>query len=169
MKRAVDDGFSVKTYLNNKDVALLEDLKPTKNQQRKKTEKTESCTSHSAAVAKPSVGNDTSPKARHKKGDSQRLSLQLFLSGKSVSDIAAERKLSTATIESHLAVFVSTGQLKADDLVSLQHQKFIRGVVRSFDKAYTLTDIKALLPDNYTYFEIKVVLADMNRNQAQQR
>ena len=169
MKRAVGDGFSVKTYLNNKAVALLEDLKPTKNQQCKKTEKTESGASHSAAVAKPSVGNDTSPKARHKKGDSQRLSLQLFLSGKSVSDIAAERKLSTATIESHLAEFVSTGQLKADDLVSLQHQKFIRGVVRSFDKAYTLTDIKALLPDNYTYFEIKVVLADMNRNQAQQR
>ena len=152
MTRAAKEGFSVKSYLNNKAIALLDDIKPTKEQLRQMKKK-----------PKADSQNDDTPQApKRQKGDSQRLSFQLFNKGKSIKDIAAERKMSTATIETHIANFVATGELDVDRVVSSQHQKFIRGVIRSFDKSYTLSDIKALLPDTYTYFEIKAVMADIN-------
>lgn len=164
MQRAEDEGFSVKSYLNNKAVALLDDLKPTKEQQRKMER----------AVQKKSAGNgeqygnrEDTLMSKRQKGDSQRLSFALFQAGKSVKEIADERKMSVTTVESHISHFVETGQLDVNRIVSNQHQKFIRGVVRSFDRSYTLSDIKALLPDTYSYFEIKAVLADMNRKENQ--
>jgi hypothetical protein len=67
------------------------------------------------------------------------------------------------TIENHLAHFVELGELKVGEVVSTQHQKIIRGIVRSFDKAYSLSDVKNLLPNDYSYAEIKLVIADMNK------
>ena len=75
--------------------------------------------------------------------------------------IAAARSLTVGTIENHLAHFVETGELKIGDVVSTQHQKMIRGIIKSFDKAYALSDVKNLLPDDYTYAEIKLVIADI--------
>ena len=80
-----------------------------------------------------------------------------------IKEIAEDRKISPATVETHIANFIATGELDVDRVVSSQHQRFIRGVIHSFDKSYTLSDIKAVLPNTYTYFEIKAVLADMNR------
>ena len=60
-----------------------------------------------------------------------------------------------------MAHFVETGELKIGDVVSTQHQKMIRGIIKSFDKAYALSDVKNLLPDDYTYAEIKLVIADI--------
>ncbi|MGI8634830.1 MAG: helix-turn-helix domain-containing protein, partial [Segetibacter sp.] len=51
------------------------------------------------------------------KGESSRISLQMFKEGKSVAEISAERSLSQSTIESHLAGFVTTGEVDILDLV----------------------------------------------------
>ena len=149
LTRAIDNGFSVKSYLNNKAVALLDDLKPTKKPQNRKTVQPQNRTTEQAP--------------KRQKGDSQRLSFQLFNEGKSIKEIATERNISTNTVENHIAHFITTDELDIDRVVTPQHQKFIRGVIRSFDKSYTLSDIKALLPNTYTYFEIKAVLADINK------
>lgn len=52
------------------------------------------------------------------KGESGRITLQMFKQGKSVADIATARSMSPGTIESHLARFVTTGEVDILDLVN---------------------------------------------------
>ena len=54
---------------------------------------------------------------RENPGDSRRVSLQMFRSGKSIPEIATERKFTVATIEGHLASFISSGEVKVAELV----------------------------------------------------
>ena len=110
---------------------------------------------------KPKVEKEETPKKM--KVDTKRETLKLFLDGKPIKEIAAMRSLTVNTIENHLAHFVTEGELKIGDVVSTQHQKIIRGIVKSFNKAYALSDVKNLLPPDYTYAEIKLVIAYMNR------
>ncbi|GEO12065.1 helix-turn-helix domain-containing protein [Segetibacter aerophilus] len=51
------------------------------------------------------------------KGESGRISLQMFKQGKSIEDISVARGMSQGTIESHLATFVATGEVDILDLV----------------------------------------------------
>lgn len=145
-----EEGFSVRTYLDSKAKAAIEDFKPKKTKQRTKNEKRKT--------------KDEEPeKPKRQKGDSERESLRLFSEGKSIKEIAELRNIGVATIETHLSHFIADGTLDINDFVSQQHQRFIRGVLRVQDRSYTLSDIKRLLPDDYSYFEIKAVIADINR------
>jgi hypothetical protein len=49
--------------------------------------------------------------------DSKTTSYELFISGRSVPEIASERRMAVSTIEGHLAHFVGTGQLDLERLV----------------------------------------------------
>ena len=145
-----EEGFSVRTYLSSKAKAAIEDFKPKKTKQRTKNEKRKT--------------KDEEPeKPKRQKGDSERESLRLFSEGKSIKEIAELRNIGVSTIETHLSRFIADGTLDINDFVSQQHQRFIRGVLRVQDRSYTLSDIKRLLPDDYSYFEIKAVIADINR------
>ena len=104
-------------------------------------------------------------KPKKEKVDTRANTFKLFREGKSIKEIATERSLTVGTIENHLAHFVEQGDLKVGEVVSTQHQKMIRGIVKSFDKAYALSDVKNLLPNDYTYAEIKLVLADMKKEE----
>lgn len=55
--------------------------------------------------------------AKAERGESRRITLQMFKQGKPVADIAAERSMSAGTIQSHLAGFVATGEVDILDLV----------------------------------------------------
>ena len=144
--RLKDSGFSIRGYLSAKAKAALDDFvmeneeeKPRRTKKRKEE------------------------KPKKEKVDTKALTYKLLREGKSIREIAAERSLTIGTIENHLAHFVETGELKVDEVVSVQHQKIIRGIVKSFSKAYSLSDVKNLLPADYSYAEIKLVIADMNR------
>ena len=103
-------------------------------------------------------------KPKKEKIDTKEITYKMFREGKSIADIAKERSVTKGTIENHLAHYVETGELKVDEVVSPQHQKIIRGIIRSFDKAYALSDVKNLLPNDYTYAEIKLVIADTKKH-----
>ncbi|MBQ6966057.1 MAG: helix-turn-helix domain-containing protein [Bacteroidaceae bacterium] len=137
-------GFSIKGFLNAKAKAALDEVHVEEGKRKK-----------------PKVEKEETPKKM--KVDTKRETLKLFLDGKPIKEIAAMRSLTVNTIENHLAHFVTEGELKIGDVVSTQHQKIIRGIVKSFNKAYALSDVKNLLPPDYTYAEIKLVIADMNR------
>lgn len=144
--RLKDSGFSIRGYLSAKAKAALDDFvmededeKPKRTKKRKEE------------------------KPKKEKVDTKALTYKLLREGKSIREIAAERSLTIGTIENHLAHFVETGELKVDEVVSVQHQKIIRGIVKSFSKAYSLSDVKNLLPASFSYAEIKLVIADMNR------
>lgn len=141
-KRIGDEGFSVKGYLSAKAKASLDDLKPEKEKKEKKE--------------KP----EKEVKVKRQKGDSERETLAMFKEGKSIDEIAATRSLTTGTIVGHLSSFITTGEVKLSDIVSEERQNIILNAASKVasDEERRLTAIKALLPDDYSYSEIKLTL-----------
>ena len=140
--RLKGEGFSIRGFLNAKARAALDEVvideKEVKVKKRKVKEE----------------------KPKKEKVDTRGLTYKMFREGKSINEIAAERSLTVGTVENHLAHFVETGEMDVSEVVSTQHQKIIRGILKSFNKAYSLSEVKNLLPNDYTYAEIKLVIAD---------
>ena len=143
--RLKEEGFSIRSYLNAKAKAALDEVVIDEKEVKVKKKKVKE------------------EKPKKEKVDTRGLTYKMFREGKSIKEIAAERSLTVGTVENHLSYFVEQGELKVNEVVSTQHQKIIRGIIKSFSKAYSLSDVKNLLPNDYTYAEIKLVIADMKR------
>lgn len=102
------------------------------------------------------VVSNHKPKKREK-GESQRISLQLFKEGKSVFDIATEREMAYGTIETHLAGFIPTGEISIYDLVKMQKVVDITKVIDKL-KTESTSEIKNAMSDDYSYGEIRAVM-----------
>ncbi|MGD9564012.1 MAG: DNA helicase RecQ [Pyrinomonadaceae bacterium] len=105
-----------------------------------------------------------SPEKRGKsKGSTHQTSFNMFRDGKSVSEIAALRNLGVSTIEGHLARFVETGEIHLDELVPVEKIAVIQKAIHESDNPEGwLSPIKEILGDDYTYGEIRAVLAATN-------
>jgi len=95
-----------------------------------------------------------------KPGDTRRESFNLYQSGITVVEIASLRNLSPMTIEGHLAWFVERGELDVTAIVRKEKIPAIQDAVESYgdDK---LAPLKEILGDDYSYGEIKAVIAWM--------
>ncbi|WP_462249787.1 helix-turn-helix domain-containing protein [Ekhidna sp.] len=86
-----------------------------------------------------------------------QITFDMFKEGKSIQVIAEERGLVEGTIESHLAQFVQNGLLDIEDI--LKPSK-IKAILKCYSQGLTKSgEIKAALPDSYTWGEIKIGLA----------
>jgi len=93
-----------------------------------------------------------------KKVDTKTVSFNLFRQGKTIGEIAKERNLTPGTIENHLGVFVGTGEISINEILSPEKQVLIKTAAEKFGSE----GIKAVLdnlPPGYTYNEIRMVLA----------
>jgi ATP-dependent DNA helicase RecQ len=93
--------------------------------------------------------------------DTYAISLRMFLSGVSVSAIAAERGLTTGTIENHLVRFIPSGEIRVSDLVKPEKIETIRRTVLAMKMENGLTPIKEALGEEFTYGEIRAVVAEI--------
>ncbi len=93
--------------------------------------------------------------------DTYRTSLELFRAGRSIADIAVERGIQASTVENHLAKFVSTGEVELQELVPLHKVESIRDAVLKLNDSGALLPVKEFLGDDYTYGEIRAVIASM--------
>ncbi|GAB1856580.1 helix-turn-helix domain-containing protein [Flavobacteriaceae bacterium MHTCC 0001] len=95
------------------------------------------------------------------KGESKKVSLQMFQSGKSLEEIAKERGFVVSTIMGHLASFISTGEIKPRDLMSIEHYEELKEIIptKTFEG---LTDLKHQLDEKYSYGELRLVLEELN-------
>ena len=93
------------------------------------------------------------------KTDTKLISLNLFKSGKTVTEIALERKFTAQTIENHLAHYIALGEIGLDNLVDEEKKELILEELKNHD-SLSLTIIKNNL-ESYpiTYGEIRLVLA----------
>ena len=144
--RLEESGFSIRDFLSAKAKAALDEVMIDEKDVKVKKKKVKE------------------EKPKKEKADTRALTYKLFREGKSIKEIAEERSLTVGTVENHLAYFVEQGELMIGEVVSTQHQKIIRGILKSLDKAHSLSDVKNLLPNDYTYAEIKLVIADLNKN-----
>jgi len=92
------------------------------------------------------------------KTDTKTISFNLFKEGKSVREIAAERKLTVGSIETHLIPFIGDGEIDIDDLVTAKKQQAILSAV-AIHGAFSHTTLVKNLPADITYGEIKMMLA----------
>ncbi|MCB0450178.1 MAG: helix-turn-helix domain-containing protein [Confluentibacter sp.] len=101
------------------------------------------------------------PKKQKDKGDTKRISLEMFKAGKSVFEIAEERGYVPSTITNHLASFITTGEIKVSDLMPMAHYNSLKERIpqTTFEN---LTDLKNKLDDKYSYEELRLVINDLN-------
>lgn len=106
---------------------------------------------------------ETLPKKTLQKGESDKISFELFQSGKTISEIAAERELAETTIFGHLSKFVNTGEVKIGALISEDHyNELLENIPKhTFEN---LSDLKDQLDQKYQYHEIRLVLNSMKKD-----
>ena len=100
--------------------------------------------------------------AKPKKGGSMKVSLDMFKSGKTIVEIAKERNYVPSTITSHLASFIHTGEIKATDLMSVEHYEALKAIIPEL-KFEKLSDLKHQVDDKYSYGELRLVLEDLKK------
>lgn len=103
---------------------------------------------------------------KEKKPSTKELSFQLFKQGNSINEIAGKRGLTPSTIENHLIPFVANGEINIDELVTKQKQKLISEALQKFNYEDGLNPVKAKLPDDITFSEIRFVMAHRLNNSA---
>ena len=99
-------------------------------------------------------------KKKEPKADTKWVSFELYDQGKTLAEIARERGLSLGTIEGHLAYYVSTQQIDVSKLVKPNKIRNISEAVES-QKTKSMATIREFLGKDYSFGEIKLVLASM--------
>lgn len=90
------------------------------------------------------------------KEDTKKISFDLYKSGRTVSEIAAERNFTTTTIEGHLAHFINSGEISVFEIVpKINVAKIMAYIVQH--QGSSSSEIKASLGDSISYGEIKAV------------
>ncbi|MEO1254303.1 MAG: helix-turn-helix domain-containing protein, partial [Bacteroidota bacterium] len=85
------------------------------------------------------------------------ITFKLYKEGKSISEIAKERGFVESTIESHLSQYVENGAIPIQELVN---EKRVEKIMKALSSdAVGLGEIKSKLPKDYSYGEIKLVMA----------
>ena len=140
-KYGADFLSEIKKYCFAHSLTSRIDLKVTKRESRKRTKR-------------DVLGKDT-----------YHTSLDMFRDGRSIPEIAKERKLAVSTIENHLARFIATGEVSLDDFVSLEKVEVIREAIMKFSESEALSPIKEYLGEDYSYGEIRAVMAALEGKQ----
>ena len=90
--------------------------------------------------------------------DTKQTSFDMFNNGLTIARIAQERGLVQSTIEGHLSFFVEKGKLDINKLLSPEKQQAIEKELAT-DHNNSLSEVKNALGDDYSYGEIKMMLA----------
>ncbi len=96
-------------------------------------------------------------------GETSKISFQMYRSGMPVGAIAASRGLAVSTIEGHLAKFIESGELDLHEVVEPRKAEVIRSVLLETGSSEAVGPVKAELGDDFSYGEIRAVMADFQR------
>ena len=110
------------------------------------------------AAKVPVRGKERKTKSTEEKTDTKTLSYNLFKAGKSVAEIAKERNYTVSTIEGHLEWFVGNGDININEILSSEKLQIIKSALKTYG-TISLKIIKENLPPDFTYGEIRLVLA----------
>lgn len=105
----------------------------------------------------PIASPETTTATKQPRGETKRISLEMFNAGKAIYDIANERGLVYGTVEGHLASFIATGEIKIGDIVPPNKQAAIEKVLDENPNS-TGAALKEILGDDFSYGQIKAVI-----------
>ena len=109
-------------------------------------------------IRRENVEQDTSTK---------QLTLKLFTQGLSIAQIADKRKLSLSTIEGHIAFYIRIGKLSIQQVLNENKIATIQKTIESVGDR-TLTPIKLALGDDYSFSEIRYVIAHLQSGKVEE-
>lgn len=92
------------------------------------------------------------------KSQTKSLSLEMFRAGKTVEEIAAERRLARSTIEGHLAHFIGIGELDIYSVLDRETVADIEQFLKSKPEA-AMAEAKTHFGEKYSYGELKMVMS----------
>ena len=92
------------------------------------------------------------------KGETARMSLQLYKDGKTISEIAGQRNLTYSTIESHLSEFIPTGEVEVHELISPSKLETVLEILKTEKVLPNSGILKSKLPNDFSYGEIKAAM-----------
>ena len=87
------------------------------------------------------------------KGETFRITLEMFKSGKSIADIATARTIAASTVESHLARFITTKEIAILELVDSKKLENILAVLNSTQQSDAAI-VRQVLGNDYSFSEI---------------
>ncbi|MGM0620938.1 MAG: helix-turn-helix domain-containing protein [Bacteroidota bacterium] len=90
-------------------------------------------------------------------------SLKLFQNRLSIVEVAKKRNLAPSTIEGHLAHFVQKGELDIHEVIPPEKYEKIKTELEKTPDRETTSEIKNKLGDDFSYGEIRLVIADMHK------
>ncbi len=96
------------------------------------------------------------PDAGKPKKDTKAISLEMFVSGKTIAEIAIERTFAISTIEGHLAYFVGTGELDINKFLSPEQVKELTDYFEGKEKG-ELSSAKEYFGNKYSYGQLKMI------------
>ena len=108
------------------------------------------------AVAIPTK-KEKPKKDKPEKIDTKKLSLDMFKSGLSISEIAKARDFVETTIQGHLAHYIPTGEIKITDLISQETYDELKTIMQQ-TTLDSLSDLKNKIDEKFTYNDIKLVV-----------
>lgn len=97
-------------------------------------------------------------KKRVSKSDSAKSTLELHKKGLSLEEIAIARDLTAGTISTHLAMFITSGEVKAEDFVSEENIVLIEKFLKMKPDA-SMKQAKDALSDDISYEDLRFVFA----------
>ena len=104
--------------------------------------------------------NKFNEQKKEDKKPTKQISLELFKSGLTVKEIAKERSLTPATIESHLASFIPSGDVDILELIDIKRYKKIINAIED-TKFKSLTELKEKVDKSFSFMELRMVLLSM--------
>ncbi|OOQ60515.1 DNA helicase RecQ [Mucilaginibacter pedocola] len=124
----------------------------------------------SAKNLKSRIGQKTPKRERKPKTDkipdTAKTSFILFKRGLTIEEIAHERELAITTVEGHLSYFIKTGELDVLSFVKEEKLPAIKDAIEKYGPE-RLTPLKDVLGEDYSYGEIRAVVAWMSRSPQQ--
>ena len=137
--KIAEQGFTVDTYLHEKQMAMLDAMDDGKLRRA----------------------------LRPKKEKTTEVTLRLYNQGLRPEQIAQQRNISLSTVFSHLSLLVQERRISAEGLVSPEHQQAISKIISVVGTANGLNPIKALCPPDISYEEIRLVLSSLTGSQGE--
>jgi uncharacterized protein YpbB len=110
------------------------------------------------ASQRPGIDGQRPAAAKPQKGDSNKITLRLFKQGLTITEIATRRSVAQTTVESHLASFITSGEIDIRDLVPEHKMDRIAAVIKEIG-GNTLGPFKSRLGDQYSFGEIRAMMS----------
>ncbi len=95
--------------------------------------------------------------------DTYMATFKLFREGRSIAEIATSRGLALSTIEGHLSRFIEDGRVTVNEVVNAEKIKTIRQALIDLKVENAISPVKEHLGEDFSYGEIRAVMADLAR------